>query len=60
VVMVIPTVGLQEDVSMGSTIHFNTEPELIQLFDKATGNNLIWFDQASADANAPVCREYGF
>jgi len=53
-------VGLQEDVSMGSTIHFNTEPELIQLFDKATGNNLIWFDQASADANAPVCREYGF
>jgi ABC-type sugar transport system ATPase subunit len=60
VVMVIPTVGLKEDVSMGSKIHFDTAPELIQLFDKETGNNLIWFDQASAAANAPVCKEYDF
>ena len=60
VVMVIPTVGLTEDVSMGSTVHFTTEPELIQLFDKETGNNLIWYDKTSAAANAPVCKEYGF
>ena len=58
VVMVIPTVGLSEDVSMGSQVHFNVRPELIQLFDKQTGNNLIWFDQASADVDAPVCKEY--
>ena len=60
VVMVIPTVGLEEDVSMGSKVHFTTEPELIQLFDKATGNNLIWFDKESADAHAPVCKNYDF
>ena len=60
VVMVIPTVGLAEDVSMGSKVHFNTDPELIQLFDKATGNNLIWYDKVSAENNAPVCRDYDF
>ena len=58
--MVIPTVGLEEDVSMGSNVHFTTEPELIQLFDKATGNNLIWFDKESAENNAPVCKNYDF
>ena len=60
VVMVIPTVGLAEDVSMGSKVHFNTKPELIQLFDKATGNNLIWYDKESAEADAPVCKNYAF
>ncbi len=60
VVMVIPTVGLAEDVSMGSKIHFSTQPELIQLFDKATGNNLIWYDKESAEADAPVCKDYDF
>ena len=60
VVMVIPTVGLDEDVSMGSKVHFTTAPELIQLFDKATGNNLIWYDKESADNNAPVCKDYNF
>jgi multiple sugar transport system ATP-binding protein len=60
VVMVIPTVDLKVDVSMGATVNFTTQPRLIQLFDKATGNNLIWFDAASAEANAPVCKEYNF
>ncbi len=60
VVMVIPTVGLMEDVSMGSKVHFTTQPELIQLFDKATGHNLVWFDKESFDADAPVCKEYDF
>ena len=58
VVMVIPTVGLETDVSMGATVSFTTKPELIQLFDKETGNNLIWFDKGSADRNAPVCKSY--
>ena len=58
IVMVIPTVGLETDVSMGATISFTTQPELIQLFDKATGNNLIWFDADSAEKNAPVCKTY--
>ncbi len=60
VVMVIPTVDLQTDVSMGANVKFTTKPELIQLFDKATGNNLIWFDQASSDANSPMNKEYNF
>ncbi len=60
VVMVVPTVDLQEDVSMGRTIRFTTQPQLIQLFDKASGNNLIWYDAKSAAANAPVCKNYRF
>ena len=58
VVMVIPIVDLFTDVSMGAVVKFNTKPGLIQLFDKATGNNLIWYDKASAEANAPVCKSY--
>ena len=58
VVMVIPTVGLTTDVSMGSRINFTTQPDLIQLFDKDSGNNLVWFDPESAKANAPECMKY--
>ena len=58
VVMVIPTVDLNVDVSMGATVNFTTRPELIQLFDKATSNNLIWYDKESFEKNAPVCAEY--
>ena len=32
----------------------------MQFFDKESGNNLIWYDPVSAEANAPVCKEYGF
>ena len=60
VVMVIPTVDLDTDVSMGRTINFTTQPRLIQLFDKQTGNNLIWFDEKSSAADAPVCKTYNF
>ena len=60
VVMVIPTVDLGVDVSMGKTISFTTQPKLLQLFDKATGNNLIWFDEVSAAKDAPVCKNYNF
>ena len=60
VVMVIPTVDLTADVSMGATVKFTTQPRLIQLFDKATSNNLIWFDQESFNNNAPGCKKYNF
>ncbi|MCD7888277.1 MAG: TOBE domain-containing protein, partial [Clostridiales bacterium] len=60
VVMVIPTVDLTVDVSMGATVNFTTQPRLIQLFDKATSNNLIWYDAESANANAPVSKSYDF
>ncbi|MCD7821018.1 MAG: sn-glycerol-3-phosphate ABC transporter ATP-binding protein UgpC [Clostridiales bacterium] len=60
VVMVIPTVDLNVDVSMGATVNFTTQPRLIQLFDKATSNNLIWYDAESANANAPVSKSYDF
>ena len=60
VVMVIPTVDLDVDVSMGATVNFTTQPRLIQLFDKATSNNLLWFDEESFKANAPVCKTYSF
>ena len=58
VVMVIPTIGLGADVSMGKEIKFDVAPELIQFFDEETGNNLIWFDEKSAEANAPECAKY--
>ena len=60
VVMVIPTVGLETDVSRGSVINFTTMPELIQLFDKETSNNLIWYDAESVAKNEPVCKAYDF
>ena len=31
---------------------------LIQLFDKESGNNLIWYDPESSAANAPECAKY--
>ncbi len=58
VVMLIPTVDLETDVSMGKTVNFTTRPKLIQLFDKKTGNNLIWYDAESSEADAPVCKSY--
>lgn len=60
VVMVIQTMDLDVDVKMGDTVDFNVQPRYIQLFDKDTGNNLIWYDEASAKANAPVCKSYPF
>ncbi len=60
VVMVVPTVGLDTDVSMGATVQFTTSPDLIQLFDKATSNNLIWYDEVSVSKHEPVCKEYDF
>ena len=60
VVMLIPTVDLTTDVSMGKTISFTTRPHLIQLFDRESGNNLIWYDAESAANNAPVCKRYDF
>ena len=58
VVMVIPTMDLDTDVSMGANIKFTVQPKLIQLFDKETKNNLIWYDPVSAAANAPECARY--
>ncbi len=60
VVMLIPTVDLTTDVSMGRTVSFTTRPDLIQLFDKETSNNLIWYDEESAKKDAPVCKSYDF
>lgn len=60
VVMLIPTVDLTTDVSMGKTVSFTTRPDLIQLFDKETSNNLIWYDEESAKKDAPVCKSYDF
>ena len=60
IVMVIPTVDLNTDVSMGKTIHFDIKAERIQLFDKETNNNLIWYDKDSAEADAPICKNYNF
>lgn len=60
VVMVIPTVDLDADVSIGAKVPFNTKPRLIQIFDKETTNNLIWYDAESAANNVPVCKQYDF
>lgn len=58
IVIVQQTAGLKTDVSAGTTIRFDTEPDLIQLFDKQTGNNLIWYDNESVQAHSPKCRSY--
>ena len=60
VVMVIPTVDLTVNVDMGSKINFTANPALIQMFDKETGNNLMWYDEVSASAHEPVCKRYDF
>ena len=60
VVMLIPTVDLTTDVSMGATVNFTTRPHLIQLFDRESGKNLIWYDEESAANDAPVCKRYDF
>ena len=41
-------------------MRFSTKPELIQLFDKESGNNLIWYDEVSAKENHPVSKSYNF
>ena len=60
VVMVIPTMDLAVNVDIGASVNFDFQSRLIQLFDKETGNNLIWYDAESADACAPKSKEYNF
>ncbi len=60
VVLIVSTVGLDHALMSGEkkTISFSFPADLLQLFDKETGNNLVWYDEASAKANAPVCAKY--
>ena len=32
----------------------------MQLFEKESGNNLIWYDREAAENHAPVCKNYTF
>jgi multiple sugar transport system ATP-binding protein len=56
VIVVLPTVGLSQDVSQHAELVFTATPDLIQLFDKETGNNLIWYDAESVAAGSPKCK----
>ncbi|MBQ9165463.1 MAG: ABC transporter ATP-binding protein, partial [Oscillospiraceae bacterium] len=60
VVLVVPTVGLDQGLIDGTTteIGFTFPATLLQLFDKKTGNNLVWYDEESAAADAPVCKKF--
>ena len=60
IVMIVSTVGLDQGLINGTTktVSFNFPAELLQIFDKETGNNLVWYDEASAKANHPVCAKY--
>ena len=58
--MVLQTADLEHDVSIGAKVKFTTQPRLIQLFDKETGNNLIWYDAESVAAHSPKCKDYDF
>ncbi|MBR0308506.1 MAG: sn-glycerol-3-phosphate ABC transporter ATP-binding protein UgpC [Mogibacterium sp.] len=60
VVMVLQTIDLETDVSIGAKVNFTCKPGLIQLFDKETGNNLLWYDEESVAAHSPKCKEYDF
>ena len=57
IVMIVSTVGLDAGLLNGTTktVQFSFPADLLQIFDKATGNNLVWYDEASAKANAPHC-----
>ncbi len=58
--MIVSTVGLDQGLMNGTTkeVGFGFPAELLQLFDKETGNNLIWYDEASDKAHAPVCAKW--
>ena len=60
IVIIASTVGLDSGLVNGTTrtVNFNFPADLLQLFDKDTGNNLVWYDEASARANHPVCARY--
>ena len=60
VVMVLQTADLEQDVSIGATVTFTTQPRLIQLFEKESGNNLIWYDEESVAAHSPKSKDYDF
>ena len=60
VVMVVPAIGLNVNMKTGADISFSAAAENIQLFDKESGCNLIWYDAESAKNNAPVCKYYDF
>ena len=60
VVMVLQTADLHQDVSIGAKVNFSVQPRLIQLFDKESSNNLIWFDAESVEKHSPKCKEYDF
>ena len=42
VVIAVPMTDLMKGVEAGQTIHFTFQPGMLHLFDKDTGNNLIW------------------
>ena len=54
------TAVIEVSEMLGSEVHFTVDSGLIQLFDKSSGNNLIWYDENSSKVHAPVCRNYEF
>ena len=60
VVLVVSTVDVDQGLMDGTTktVDFTFPANLLQLFDKETGNNLVWFDKESAAKNAPVCSKF--
>ena len=60
IVIIVSTVGLDPGLVNGTarTVDFNFPADLLQLFDKETGNNLVWYDEASAKENRPVCAKF--
>ena len=44
----------------GMEATYSVDMRKIQLFDKETGNNLIWFDEESVAAHSPKCKDYDF
>ncbi len=60
VIMTAPAGDIDVDIVPGLQISFGAKPGKLQLFHPETGENLIWYDPASAAAHAPVCREYNF
>lgn len=58
IIIVVPKNEKELAIGDKSEFPFFVSPDMLQLFDKDTGNNLIWFDEKSSSSNQPVCCQY--
>lgn len=58
IIIVVPKNKRELAIGDKSEFPFFVSPDMLQLFDKDTGNNLIWFDGKNSSSSQPVCCQY--